>query len=151
VERFDKVVMFCDVLTVTAFVAPEYERPVEKVVVAELNLEKSEAARHPKVVLFAVVQVRADAEEPMTEIGCESESAPDAVKDVVATVASFAGEVAVPKVDQYASCPRDGVLDVPTCPYNVPEDVIVPPKSPSPAVRDVTVPAFCARQVVPIA
>jgi len=46
-------------LTVTAFVAPEYVRPVEKVVVAELNLEKSAAARQPKTEAEAVSQLRA--------------------------------------------------------------------------------------------
>lgn len=51
--------MFCEVLTVTAFVALLYVRPVENVVVAELNFEKLEAVRHPNVVEFAVAHVNA--------------------------------------------------------------------------------------------
>ena len=67
--RFERVLIFCDVLTVTALVAFEYDRPVENVVVAELNREKSDAVRQPNVVVFAVAHVSTDADEPMTDIG----------------------------------------------------------------------------------
>ena len=83
--------MFCVVFTVTAFVASVYVRPVEKVVVAELNLEKSPAVRQPNVVEFAVIQVSALGVVPRTEIGCDSERAPVAVRVVVATLPSLAG------------------------------------------------------------
>ena len=50
-----------------------------------------------------MAHVRIDGDEPMTEIGCESESAPLAVRVVVATEPSFAGDPFV--VVQYESCP----------------------------------------------
>jgi 2-phospho-L-lactate transferase/gluconeogenesis factor (CofD/UPF0052 family) len=91
--RFERVDMFCEVLTVTALVTPLYVRPVENVVVAELNFEKSEAAIHPDVPEFAVAHVSTDAREPITDIGCERDSAPDAVSEVVATFANVLADV----------------------------------------------------------
>jgi hypothetical protein len=80
------------------------------VVVAELNFEKSEADRQPNVVEFAVAHVRTLAKEPITDIGCDIDSAPDAVRVVVATDASFAGEPFV--VVQYESCPDVSCVEV---------------------------------------
>lgn len=84
--------MFCVVLTVTALVAGVYVRPVENVVVAELNFEKSEEARQPNVEELAVAHVITDAREPITDIGCERESAPLAASEVVATFANVLAE-----------------------------------------------------------
>jgi hypothetical protein len=64
VVKLERVEMFCDVFTVTAFVAPVYVRPVEKVVVAELNLEKSDAVRQPLTEALALVQSNAPDEPP---------------------------------------------------------------------------------------
>ena len=50
-----------------------------------LKVFQSVEERQPAVVPFAVAQVRAEAEDPMTAIGCESERAPEAVKVVVPT------------------------------------------------------------------
>ena len=82
---------------------PEYESPVPAVVVAELNLFQSLIDKQPKVEVLAVAQVKMLGVVPMTEIGLESERAPLAVKVVVATEPSFAGEPFV--VVQYESCP----------------------------------------------
>ena len=54
-------------LRVTAFVAPVYVRPVEKVVVAELNLEKSAAVRQPLTEAVADVQSNVPATPPRND------------------------------------------------------------------------------------
>lgn len=83
-----------------------YVRPVPAVVVAELNFEKSEADIHPDVPELAVAHVSTDAREPITDIGCERDSAPDAVRVVVATFAN----VLTP--EKYARLPTTAGVDV---------------------------------------
>jgi hypothetical protein len=63
VVRLERVAMFCEVLTVTALVAPVYVKPVENVVVALLNLEKSDAFKQPLTDADAAVHPN-DPDEP---------------------------------------------------------------------------------------
>lgn len=83
-----------------------YVSPVPAVVVAELNFEKSEADRHPDVPELAVAHVRTLAKEPITDIGCDMDSAPDAVSVVVPTFAN----VLTP--EKYARLPTTAGVDV---------------------------------------
>jgi hypothetical protein len=137
--------------SVTAFVNSEYDRPVEKVVVAELNLEKSAAAIHPATDAVAVVQPRTAPEVPRTTGELETVIGPPPPRVVVATVPSSAAFVVSPTLVQYARPATVGMAEVPTCPLIVPDVVIVPPRRDAPAVILVTVPAFCVRQFTPIA
>jgi hypothetical protein len=83
-----------------------YVSPVPAVVVAELNFEKSEADRHPDVPELAVAHVSTEASVPMTEIGCDIDSAPEAVSVVVPTFAN----VLTP--EKYAMLPTTAGVDV---------------------------------------
>ncbi len=88
-----------------------YVSPVPAVVVAELNFEKSEAAIHPNVVEFAVAHVSTEASVPITDIGCDIDSAPEAVSVVVPTFAN----VLTP--EKYARLPTTAGVDVDRPPY----------------------------------
>jgi hypothetical protein len=79
---------------------PLYERPVPAVVVA--------TPVHPRFVnaktcpgvpvkseVVVVAMVRTEGEAPMTEIGCDKESGPVAVSEVVAVEENEVGEVPV--------------------------------------------------------
>ena len=83
-----------------------YVSPVPAVVVAELNFEKSEAAIHPDVTELAVAHVSTEASVPITDIGCDIDSAPDAVSVVVPTFAN----VLTP--EKYAMLPTTAGVDV---------------------------------------
>ena len=64
-----------------------------------LNIAQSVEAKHPVTEPVAVAHVIAEAEPPMTEIGLDSERAPEAVKLVVATLEM------VPLSLTHVSCP----------------------------------------------
>ncbi len=83
-----------------------YVSPVPAVVVAELNFEKSEADRHPDVPELAVAHVSTEASVPITDIGCDIDSAPEAVSVVVPTFAN----VLTP--EKYAMLPTTAGVDV---------------------------------------
>jgi hypothetical protein len=85
-----------------------------------LNVVQSEDDRQPAREPLAVAQVSDDANEPMTEIGCESDRAPEAVRDVVATLPNVLTPV------KYGMLPTTAAVEVesPLKPIVVPESVI---------------------------
>ncbi len=79
-----------------------------------LKVFQSVPVRHPVTPLEALVQVRIDADPPMTEMGFERDSAPEDVRVVVAALPNKAGVPLV--VVQYAKFPAVSFVDVPTVP-----------------------------------
>ena len=105
-----------------------------------LNVVQSEVERHPACEPLAVRHVSKDGVVPMTEIGCDNESAPFAVRVVVATEPSLAGVPFV--VVQYESCPAVSFVEVATFPVAV-ALIVTAPVAPEtvmlfPATIDVT-------------
>jgi len=103
-----------------------------------LNVVQSPLDRQPVTDPVAVAHDRIDGVEPMTEIGLDSDSAPDAESDVVATLPSFAGLPDV--VVQYDSCPAVSDDEVDTEPVELMVTAPVEPETVTlfPAVMDVT-------------